>query len=258
MIVGIYQFLKGASLGVYFLGESHIVNGMIGSSYIDIGGNAYLRAYGTFAHPNILAGWLFLIFIFSLLRYEKEKKFINLLICLLAVLLTLLTFSRITILLLLLGCTIYLLNKLLKNKLYSFSSILFIRFLNIFTDSSWSDRVALYKSYWNILKENFFIGTGMGNSIRYLSSSPPTTSEGRLLLQPVHNIFMLSITELGIINGVLFFFLQYIWFIKGVKFNLFRVFILFSIVLIGVFDHYFFSLPQGNIILFSLLALLSY
>jgi len=38
---------------------------------------------------------------------------------------------------------------------------------------------------------------------------------------------------------------------------LYGILILFVIVVIGVFDHYLFSLPQGMVIFFSLLFLLS-
>lgn len=258
-ILGILQFLKGSSLGLYFLGESNVVSGMLGSSYIDIQGESYLRAYGTFPHPNILAGWFILMFFICMYLYRKTKSKIYLLNVLLILFFILFTFSRVSIILIsLCALTILFKNFLKSKKIYSISYLLLYRFLNIFNsnDNSWEDRLKLLKLNISILKENI-LGVGLGNSIKYYSDNIPFTNEGKLLLQPVHNIFILNWVEQGILRGTYYIYVIYRFFLKGLKLNTVRVLILSCILLIGVFDHYLFSLPQGNAIFFSFLILLS-
>ncbi len=258
--IGLYQFLRGTSVGLYLLGESKIVSGMYGSSYIDIQGEAFLRAYGTFPHPNILAGWFLLLFFICMEVYFRTKERSYLLMLLLILFFSLFTFSRLTILLLFISATIFVVKLLSERKyIFSVSSLLFYRFANIFSgdDSSWSDRVKLFKLNIEILKENFFLGTGLGRSLLYYEKDIPFTSGGKLLIQPVHNIWLLNFIEFGILIGTYYLFLLYRYFLKGIKINLYKILILFSLFIIGIFDHYLFTLPQGGILFFSFLILLA-
>jgi hypothetical protein len=258
--VGMYQFLRGSSVGVYFLGESKIANGMLGSSFIEIGGENFLRSYGTFPHPNILAGWYILILTLLIYMYSKSKEKIYLFLIPFLPFFTLFTFSRVTIFLMLLICILYIFKYLkTSKKILSVSTLLWFRFADIFTagNSSLVDRGKLLKVNIEILKENLLIGTGLGNSIRHYSESIPLTEGGKLLLQPVHNIWVLMIVELGLLLGVYYLFLLCKFFIKGIKINTFTFSILLTVITIGMFDHYLFTLPQGNIIFFSFLILLS-
>lgn len=258
-VLGILQFLRGSSLGLYFLGESKVVSGMFGSSYIDVYGESYLRAYGTFPHPNILAGWFLLMFFICIYMYRKTKEKVYILNIFFIFIFTLFTFSRVSIILLSVCVLILLFKYFLKSKhIYSISSLLFYRFLNIFNgeDSSWSDRLKLLKLNLSILKENI-LGVGLGNSIKHYSDNIPFTEGGTLLLQPVHNIFILNWVEQGVFIGTYYIYVMYRFFIRGLKLNTVRVLVLISIIVIGIFDHYLFSLPQGNAILFSFLILLS-
>lgn len=259
-VIGVLQFIKGTSLGISFLGESKIVNGMYGSSFIQIQGENLLRAYGTFPHPNILGGWfLLLLFLsFTLYRYTKDRAYILSMIFI--TIFSLFTFSRIVIFLVVLFLVLLTLRYIFKkSNIYSLSSLLYFRFLNIFNgeDSSFTDRWKLIKVNFEIFKENFLLGTTLGNSISYYSENIPITSGGRLLLQPVHNIFMLSFVEMGILVGLYFWYLIYTYFIKHLKKRFLPFFLLFCMFVIGMGDHYLLSLPQGNIIFFSFLILLT-
>jgi hypothetical protein len=131
--------------------------------------------------------------------------------------------------------------------------------MNVFNgDSSWVDRVKLFKLNIEILKENVLLGTGIGNSLRYYDGRIPYTDAGRLLVQPVHNVFLLSFVEMGIAVALYFWFVIYRFFIKGVRWEVLKVGIVIILVVVGMFDHYLLSLPQGLVILFSFLLLLSY
>ena len=59
-LLGLAQVVKGGSLqGVfYWLGERNFDFGTIGIAQMSIVGNGLTRAYGTFSHPNSLAGFL--------------------------------------------------------------------------------------------------------------------------------------------------------------------------------------------------------
>lgn len=262
LFISIYQFVRGTSVGLNWLGESKIINGMLGSSYIDIKGDAYLRAYGTFPHPNLLAGWLLLLFVISWICFRANKyKYISLTNMLFISIVSILTFSRVSLILLLILLVIFIITEIVSSKDFnSFTGILLTRFLNLFngSDSSLKDRVELLKIGWSLFKKNFVLGTGMGNSIKEYSDSVAFTSGGFLLLQPVHNIFLLSLIELGILGGIYYWFLIIKFFVIKNTFNIVKYCILVIIIIVGLFDHYFFSLPQGLTMLFVFLTLLSY
>jgi hypothetical protein len=57
-LLGIAQFVRNSSLGLHFLGESTIGPNIDGVAKIVINSEKHVRAYGTFPHPNILAGFL--------------------------------------------------------------------------------------------------------------------------------------------------------------------------------------------------------
>ncbi|NMC08927.1 hypothetical protein GYA44_01190, partial [Candidatus Microgenomates bacterium] len=98
-VIGTLQFLGGSSLGLKWLGESQVVSGMQGSSFIELFDGLYLRAYGTFPHPNILAGFFLLSFfvsVFFFFTIEKKYKWLPTLLFFSSSL-VLFTFSRIVI-----------------------------------------------------------------------------------------------------------------------------------------------------------------
>lgn len=70
-ILGYLQFNNGNSVGVNWLGESKVSVGGFGSSCVVLHGDLYLRASGTFAHPNILGGYLVVALIIFLTYGRK-------------------------------------------------------------------------------------------------------------------------------------------------------------------------------------------
>lgn len=69
-LIGIGQFLLQHSVGLFWLRESLIGPDIPGVAKIIIGGQKYIRIYGLFPHPNILAGFL-LLSILATLVYRK-------------------------------------------------------------------------------------------------------------------------------------------------------------------------------------------
>lgn len=262
-ITGLLQFLKGSSLGLNFLGESQGAAGLVGSSFVGIGGEVFLRASGTFPHPNILAGFFLLSFflaIFLTKRLQKNHKIITFFTIALSFIFTIFTFSRVVILLFFLVFIVFFLSKIFfKKENLSFSfPLIFERFLNVFSkeDSSWIDRVNLAKASFVVIKKNLFLGTGLGNYVKGMEGFFPTTSRSMPLLQPVHNIFLLLLSELGIFGFSAYIYLFWEIFRKNhKKITIYGTLILMAIFTIGMFDHYFISLPQGQIIFFLFLFL---
>jgi O-antigen ligase len=259
--IGVLQVLRGTSLGLSFLGESQVVAGMRGSSFVDLGGRAFLRAYGTFPHPNVLAGFLILGILVGVLCSKRSAGLgVSLVILSLGVLV--LTFSRVAFLVAVIILFLLFLRSISSAKVKEFSIfplLFFQRFTNLLGggDRSWSERVDLLKSSMEVIKENFFLGTGLGNSIRAMEDYIPRSSNGILILQPVHNVFLLLFSELGVFGFVSFFYILIRIFLENFKrLTYFKITVLLSIVIIGFWDHYLFSLPQGLGIFLFLYVLL--
>lgn len=263
--LGVVQFKRGSSLGIDFLGESEIVSGMMGSSFVELAGQVFLRAYGTFPHPNVLGGFLLLTIFLGVYLYQR-RKFMGILLIIFSIVSMVFTFSRISILLAVFVILVFITKEVLFKKgrsllNISFSPLLMERFQNLFSsgDRSWSERLGLVKASFRIIKENWLLGTGGGNFVEGMEGFVPRTSRGILLTQPVHNIFLLYVAEFGILGFLLIFYVLFYAIIKNIKrVSLYGILLLFVIIVIGIFDHYLFSLPQGMVIFFVFLFLLSY
>ena len=64
-VLGLFQFILQHSLGLKILGESVVSNSMVGVAKLQLFDFKLLRAYGTFAHPNIFSGFSGSIFFLS-------------------------------------------------------------------------------------------------------------------------------------------------------------------------------------------------
>jgi O-antigen ligase len=56
--IGVAQFLRQGSVGLFWMGEGWLDPTGQGISVIEAGGRRWLRAYGLMAHPNLLGGYL--------------------------------------------------------------------------------------------------------------------------------------------------------------------------------------------------------
>lgn len=261
-VFALIQFSGGTSLGISFLGESNVVSGMMGSSFLNLNGTLYLRGYGTFPHPNIFAGWLILNIFLGWYLFENMlgKQVYPIILMVISSLVLSLTFSRIGLLVCGMIWLVFLFKYLFKLNLhrrqFSFVGLLSERVLNLLTgnDTSWSDRVDLMRSAWGMIKQNLLVGVGMGRFVGNMGENIPRTSNGLLLLQPVHNIFLLCLSELGIVGMSLWCTLLY-FFLRKRIFNTRCITLLVCIVIISMFDHYLFTLPQGIVIMFLLILI---
>jgi len=260
--VALIQFSGGSSLGISFLGESQVVSGMMGSSFLTLKDQLYLRGYGTFPHPNVFSGWLvFNMFLgWYLFNRMKRKRDYAIVLMALSSLALVLTFSRVGFLVCGIVWVVFIVNLLFKinirGKSFSFVGLLSERALNLVGggDSSWSDRVELMRCSFVVIRNNFLSGVGLSRFVSGMGEGAPRSSNGILLLQPVHNVFLLCVSELGLIGSGLFGTLLY-FFLRRRKFTVRLITVLVSLFIIGMFDHYLFSLGQGMVIVLILLSL---
>jgi len=264
-IIAISQFILQHSLGLHLLGESVLTKDVLGASRFWIGDFKLLRAYGTFPHPNILGGFLLMTLAVTFWSYQKNdvKSKKGYLIAFVIQLLGLLfSFSRASAMGLVIIAIIYFVKSHNRKKKILIALSLFI--LTVFTIRSINSnilsnegnelRMAYAKASISRFTDSPILGRAWGTGPQELaafSSFPFYVWEA----QPVHNIYLLTLSSLGFTGFILF-----VSFILLVTYRIYSsrsstyllggVFI--SYLFIGIFDHYFLTLPHGiNIFLIS-------
>jgi hypothetical protein len=287
-IISIIQFINQRSLGLKYLGESPLFQNQTGIAAFIVNGQKIIRAYGTTPHSNVLAAYLFLAifsFYFITIYYERSRLwFIAYLIMLWAFLLT---FSRVIISLWLLGFIIrtllifypkfkkkYWLNEKIHRRLLTLFTVTIIiaaTFISLYWPyvinrsqiTSNDEAIQLRILYNNeSLRSKNLLGLGIGNFVPWLMKQDLHLSHG--LYQPVHNIYLLVYSEVGIIGLVLFLiflglnlynFYQETKFKKLYHFSFFLVII--SILIMGLFDHFLWTIQTGQFIFWLTLGLMA-
>lgn len=259
--VGILQFLKGGTLGppFYLLGERTFSLLTPGIALIGIAGRDFLRAYSTLPHPNSLAGQLSLALIFFLT--QKKKVFsngTNFVIVALVVLGLLLSFSLGAWLALLATYLLFFFRKI-GTPVLVFTIVFSLTLPVVFQGEhrypfpeSFEKRVELALISEKMVFKNPLFGIGLNNFIVNLASYS-RNPEVSWFLQPVHNIYLLTLSETGIFGlAGLFLILN-----KGIKAAAKRknkgIFLcLCFVILVGAVDHYFLTIQQ-NLLFLSLI-----
>lgn len=266
--LAIYQFLTGTTFGLWILGERTFSLSTPGIAKFDYLGQQFLRPYATFPHPNVLAA--FMVISALLLNWLKlddfKKNLISGVSILVASITALLTVSRVVLIAGALSLTAYLNKKgraLLFLAVLLLSPILYTRFSATFSFDNLSllRREELSEVAFNLFLSHFLFGVGLNNFIS-IASEQLLIGPSRFL-QPVHNIYLLSLAETGVVG-----FLGLALPVSFVIWKLFRnrsdgskklLFIWSVILFLGLFDHYFLTLPQGYRLLFVIWGLsLSY
>lgn len=279
--IAIEQYLLKSSVGLSFLGEPIISPSIEGVSKIDIGNVKVMRAYGTFLHPNILAGFLSVCLIWSYYIFRKNM-WLFLLIGSILLLALIFTFSRSAFIALGGAILMYFAvsNKRFPIKKMAFWAVVFLLFITIFNlesifftrflggvDAAGQERMQYLDIGKNMLFENP-MGVGMGhftlNMQDYLSSKLAPW-----VMQPVHNVYLLMANEAGVITVIIFLFLLGYIFWSLLKtadkaskdsdeeFAYLQIGIFTLLVIVFLFDHYFYTSYQGLVFLFIYFALCS-
>lgn len=231
-----------------------------------------LRPYATFAHPNLLGGYLTVtLFLFVTLKehvvdwiYKGAKTFV--VYCGMVVLgvSLLLTMSRTAIFtqsLLLLwwfGVVKRLIHKsvtriLIVGMLVATVACMFALLPFNLGDESIRFRETLNSFALATLFRHAFFGVGLGNFLLVLSKE--RTVVFLTGMQPVHNVFLLALVELGAISSIFLSFIAVsIWNMAYVRLKSFPSdAIVYSAALVaigflGLFDHYIWTLQQGQLL----------
>jgi len=252
--LGILQIVKERSLnGVfYFFGERFFSLSTPGIAKASLLGKELLRPYGTFSHPNSLAGFFLLLYFFVLINKNFNKhivfKFFSLLIF---SLLILLSFSKTAILTFIIVNTIYIILKVKKVcRICDISKIITLIIIGIYFLQAKTDplnivkRSELINNSFQIIKNNIIFGSGLGS---YLVDQSIFISKFSLFInQPVHNIFLLFIAETGMIGIITAIFLFRLTRINKLVLIWPLIFVVF---LTGMFDHYWLTLIQNYLLI---------
>jgi O-antigen ligase len=260
-----------------------------GASVLETSQGRFLRAFGTFPHPNMLGGFLSVGFFMLLSRLQSTRSRFSLIlleVCGLVMIFgLLLSFSRSAWIGTLVGLSFlaiswwHLRNQLNLNPqtrrilgTYALSMILLVviffpvilpRFQTSerLESRSLAERTTLTRFSLEYAASSWFIGAGIGT---FTMKEYELLTEKHLgwWYQPVHNIYLLTLVELGI--GGLFFFIFFIGYIlkraiqrldKTSFFNRAAyIFSLASLLTIGLFDHYLVTSFSGVMMFWLILG----
>jgi O-antigen ligase len=270
-LLAIAQLLDQSSINgiFYWLGERSFSLSSPNVAKVALNGILILRPYATFPHPNALAGYLAVLLPLILITDFKPMK-IKWLAFVLGLTALFLTFSRPAIILGFLGIIVCWIFENFKKRLYLFPLLLifFIPLLFFIQKAtlekeSIDRRISLNFSAIEMFKTNPLFGVGLGN---FIPSLPLYSKDKEVIrfLQPCHNIYLLILSETGLM-GFIVFITIIIFSVKKlfINKNLTKILILNSLFLIlalGLIDHYFITLQQNEIIFTVIvsLALLKY
>lgn len=228
--LGIYQFLIQHIWGSKYLGMATQYVSEGGASVVESETMRWLRAYGSFSHPNILGGflaisliilltvliltifkpyrilfWLTLPLIFSGLFFTFSKSaFLAFAVGLLFMIIFILV-SRIRPAI---STLIQFLLLIVIN--FSFLAIIYAQPLTTRLTAetrleiqSQTERLNYFEQARSLIEQNWFTGVGPGNYTLELYQSDFEKSKA-WDYQPVHNVFVLILAEAGILSFVFF------------------------------------------------------
>lgn len=269
-LLGMAQLVNGGSLqGIwYWLGERRFELTTPGIAQMAVWGRGLVRAYGTFSHPNSMAGFILVAWIFwnkispPFGRPSSKKRVLVWIVNWLAILGIMISGSRTVWLLL----GVFLLYTWRKNSGYMmvFGGVMLLilsivsqnyrlsDFVGGWDSEGISKRMDLNWAAVRMIKDNPLFGVGAGNFVAEL----PTYNLGVGKInwwQPVHNIFLLFLSEIGIVGmGIIIFIIIKFWADTSVR----PYMGIWGIILItGMVDHYWLTLPQNIWLLAVILGL---
>ncbi len=267
-LISLGQFLLQRTIGgpFYFLGERTFSSSTPGIALFNLFERSYLRPYATFPHPNALAGYSLVVV--ALLFKEKGKSLLYFFSVLMAFVIIVLSFSQNVWLVALL---VFLLVKF-KNRLnisFSCSPLVVLLIVgslilpivskgvilaNYSFPENVQDRLELVVAAGIAFVKSPLIGVGAGNFIALLPQIQKANwafFQPRVIwqLQPVHNIYLLILSEMGIIGFLLFFYIIFRALKKAEARNHQHLIFAFLVILLsGVVDHYWFTLQQTQLL----------
>lgn len=272
-ILGIWQFLSQTTIGSTIFGLTEYAVDVAGTSVIvgdDVG--RWLRAYGTFPHPNMFGGYLAMTITTGLfLLYGEEDKHRRVLlhtILLVGIAALFFTFSRsawgAVVMVLLFFCFMVVTKKQKQFivpviSILTCASVLGIVFsplirvrtemVSLHETRSITERVSGYREAVELWKEHPWKGVGAGNYTIAMFKKDPTRVGWEY--QPVHNVPLLLLAELGLLGvfllvGVFLSLTTYLLSsILDRKLLIWYLPVVACLMALVSFDHYLFSSYPG-------------
>lgn len=269
-LIGVIQFYIGHTIGgyLYYLGERSFSVSTPGIALVAIKGVDYLRSYSVFPHPNALAGYIgvsvFLLLNSGVGRRKYFPIFVTIFICFV------LTFSLSSVV----GLATCLLLWMIRGNKYVFAktvkwvffatvvvSLLMPLISKVLITSNYvfpknvTERLSLSVSSGQLVSNQFLIGSGLNTFIPSLQNINVNVNSP-ILLQPVHNIFLLVFSESGIVGLLIGVTLLYLVLRKTIVDK--KIFLSMAIVFVmvsGFFDHYWITIQQSLLILGVLIGI---
>lgn len=250
ILLEILQLINQSSIGglFYWLGERDFSSSTPGLGRLSLFGLDFIRPQSTFSHPNSLAGYLLLVYY---LLHLKKFPLWSRLIVFVGLLMTL---SKAAFLAFLLISVFHI------NFLFLIFTFLLLSISQVFLPNTSiavqfiSDRLFLLTPTKKIILSSPLLGVGLGGYIPTLAEKIPGSFLLPAKLQPVHNLILLAVSEVGLLGVALLGLLT--------KLNLKRILnpqllgVLAVIVITGTFDHYWWTLPQNRLLLLLATAVL--
>jgi len=288
-VLAIAQWFKQASVfGYWFFGEQPYNASTLGIKMINWFGSLRIPSYGTFTHPNVLAGFLVINLIITLnyklqiTNYKKNSIFnlsnknlrsyiLDLTSLILGTVALFLTFSFASWLVLIiylllslratakqspiLDCFVLPLSGTPRNDktkllIYCVTGLLIFLLIKFIDPESLTRRFKLTEIAIKMWLSSPLFGVGLNNFIPRMEEFGNVVTNYRFL-QPVHNVFLLVLSETGAIGVFSILYLVFRVFSKR-KISSFSpsiLYTLYSILFLGLFDHYFLTLQQGMLLL---------
>jgi O-antigen ligase len=264
-LLSIAQLANKATLqGIfYWFGERAINVTTPDSAVAVLNDNLFLRPYGTFSHPNSMAGF-FLLLYFFVLTFQAFKIFprIRAVTLFISMLIIFITFSKTVIAIFVFINLLVFAGVVLKQRCRFCGVARFIVLIAVAATFalpqgdpfSLAKRISLTDNALEIISQNPITGVGLGNYL--YAQSGFYNPYNSYFLQPVHNILLLFLSETGlVVGGVLLF----IIFRKINPLFTHKAFLYcFGVVLLsGMMDHYWLTLQQNFLLTALVFGLLS-
>lgn len=270
-ILAIWQFFLQHSVGGlwYWFGERSFSLVTPGIANANLSGNLVLRPYGTFPHPNVLGGFCVILVCFLLyFSSHASQKSARLLVraaILCGVFTTIISMSRTAMLVLTFVLAVWFLQRMHKGfkqnlpflfagaillGVVTFSGI-FVRFSAMrISDEAVVVRELLFMQAVQLFENNQLVGVGVSNFLPNLALQVDPLLSYRNL-QPAHSLYLLILAETGIVGALIFLsgiiFCSYrIW--QSKVYRLGKVMLVLSLLLLGLTDHYLYTLHQGQLL----------
>lgn len=268
-VMALYEVITGQSMGLWIVGNWDFSVLTPGIARVQLLGHTILRPYTVFPHPNVLGGisTVFAVLFIFWLNSNKEKSWLKTLSILSTWLLVLVSFSRSAWIAGIIGLVIFLVIK--RRHVYVSRPILFFGGISLLViipyisqisihEPAVSERIELMERSIDMIKSKPLFGGGNGNFTLILKEF--RTAEKQLLLQPVHVVWLLIASELGVITAIIFI-LGLAWLLRDIvtlrdekaKLTLGIIWVIISIISLA--DHYWWSLPIGSAVFWLMLGI---